>query len=297
MTVILNCSSGTAKGDTSLRSRVDAALQKQGVRADIWCAESGKELTELAERAVRSDDETIVAGGGDGSISAVASRLVDTPKRLGVLPLGTLNHFAKDLRMPLDLELAARAIVVGREMRVDVGEINGRTFLNNSSIGLYPHIVQHREAQQERLGRGKWPAFAWAVLSALNIYPTMRLKLWANDHETTVRTPFLFVGNNAYRMDILCIGAREHLDEGILSVYYVRRTGRLGLIGLMLRSFAGRVEQAKNFETLAVRELRVQTPEKSVQVSADGEVSCFSSPLVYKIHPKALRVIVPPDKT
>lgn len=297
MIVILNCSAGSARSDNSVITRVDAALQKQGVHADIWCAASGQEIEDLAERAVQSDEETIVAGGGDGSISAVAGKLVGTSKKLGVLPLGTLNHFAKDIKMPLDLDLAARAIVIGEEKRVDVGEINGRFFLNNSSIGLYPRIVRHREAQQERLGRGKWPAFGWAVLSVLKIYPTLRLKLVANDREMIVKTPFLFVGNNSYRMDILRIGAREQLDEGVLSVYYVRGTGRLGLFALMLRSFAGRVEQAKNFETLAVSELRVLTPEKSAAVSTDGEVSRFLSPLVYKIHPKALRVIVPPEKS
>jgi diacylglycerol kinase family enzyme len=180
---------------------------------------------------------------------------------------------------------------------VDVGEVNGRAFLNNSSLGLYPRIVRHREQQRLRLGRGKWPAFAWALLSALNVCPSLRLRLRANGRETVVRTPFLFIGNNPYSMDVLRVGSRERLDAGALGVYYARATGRWGLIALALRSLIGRVAQATNFESMLTGELQVETRRPSINVSTDGEVSTLESPLTYRIRPRALRVIVPQSKT
>ena len=105
-----------------------------------------------------------MAGGGDGTVNTVASAVIDTDKTFGVLPLGTLNHFAKDLHIPLDLEAAARTIIAGHTTQVDVGEVNDEIFLNNSSLGLYPRLVQKRKKKQ-RLGSRKWAAFFWAAIS------------------------------------------------------------------------------------------------------------------------------------
>src|SRR6266481_2797617 len=194
----MNRTSGPARGKAPADAMLLEALGKHGIEAQIWHADSGHMLASLAHRAAASAHETIVAAGGDGTISAVAGALVDGPKRLGVLPFGTLNHFAKDLGVPLVLDGAAKMLAEGAERRVDVGEVNGRVFLNNSSLGLYPQFVRHREDQRQRLGRGKWPAFAWALLSALHLCPSLRLWLRADGVRRSVRTPFLFIGNNAY---------------------------------------------------------------------------------------------------
>jgi diacylglycerol kinase family enzyme len=291
--VLLNSTSGATGRDDQLSREMQEAVRRHELKAEVWHAESGSELAALARRAAQSDSRTVVAGGGDGTINAVAAALLGSDKRLGVLPLGTLNHFAKDLGVPLELDAAVRNLITGREAVVDVGEVNGRVFLNNSSLGLYPRIVRHRDQQRHQLGRGKWPAFAWALLSAMHVCPTLRLRLQANGSERVARTPFLFIGNNAYSMDMLRIGARERLDQGALSVYYARGAGRLGVFTLALRSLLGRVAQAGNFETFTAQELRVETRRRSVDVSTDGEVTRLESPLIYRIHPRALRVLVP----
>jgi diacylglycerol kinase family enzyme len=291
--IILNRSAGGASADEKLDREIQAALAQHRVQATIWRAGSGEELRALAARAASSDTATVAAGGGDGTISTVAGALVGTSKRLGVLPLGTLNHFAKDVGIPLETRGAVATLATGRETLVDVGEVNGRYFLNNSSIGLYPRIVRHREEQRQRLGRGKWPAFAWALLSALHVCPVLRLRLRIDGGEREVRTPFLFIGNNSYRMDLLRIGSRERLDAGRLSVYYARGAGRWGVVGLAARSVFGRLEQARNFEALLATELQVETRHPSIDVSSDGEVLRLESPLTYRIHPRALRVLVP----
>src|SRR2546425_291528 len=167
--VIINTVSGATDKEEVRRLLVEV-FATSDIEARIFLGESGAEVIELARRSMRGSAQTIVAGGGDGTVNAVASSLVGTNKTLGVLPLGTLNHFAKGLHIPLDLEGAARTIIAGHTIRVDVGEVNERIFLNNSSLGLYPSIVHHRERQQ-RLGYGKWPALLWAALTVLRRYP------------------------------------------------------------------------------------------------------------------------------
>lgn len=117
-----------------------------GLDADITLAQSGAEMIATAEQALRDGAPIVVAGGGDGTINAVASVVVGSGTPFGVLPLGTLNHFAKDLNIPLELDAAIANVAQGVPHQVDVGEVNGRIFLNNSSLGLYPDIVRDRES-------------------------------------------------------------------------------------------------------------------------------------------------------
>ena len=166
VTVLLNPAAG-GHASQNIAARVGDALEGAGVRARLVILDSAAHTHPAARSALADGAKTIVAAGGDGTVSAIASALAGSAVAFGVLPLGTLNHFAKDLNIPLVLEDAAKTIAAGHSIAVDVGEVNGRTFINNSSLGLYPHIVRHRETQQRRLGRGKWPALAWATLTLL----------------------------------------------------------------------------------------------------------------------------------
>jgi YegS/Rv2252/BmrU family lipid kinase len=289
--VIINAGSGTSSKEEA-RDQLAELFQQGGIEARISLARSGESLVELARRAVRGDAATIVAGGGDGTINAVASTLIDTDKTLGVLPLGTLNHFAKDLKIPLDLEGAARTIIANHAVQVDVGEVNGQIFLNNSSLGLYPSLVHKRE-QRQRLGHGKWPAFIWAAFSVMRRYPFLDVRLNADGREFSSRTPFVFVGNNEYEMESFNIGGRARLDAGQLSLYFSHRTRRLGLVRLALRALLGRVEKAEEFVAMSTTEVSIETRRSRIRVATDGEVTMMRPPLRYCVRPGALRVIVP----
>jgi diacylglycerol kinase family enzyme len=236
----------------------------------------------------------VAAGGGDGTINAVASVMVDSGVPFGVLPLGTLNHFAKDLGIPLDLGAAVRNLATGRPMRVDVGEVNGRIFLNNSSLGLYPDIVRDREKQQRRLGRGKWPAAVWAALAALRRYPFLSMRLDVNGERLARRTPFVFIGNNAYTMQGLAIGERARLDEGVLSLYVAQRPTRLGLLRFAIDALLGRLGETRDFDVLTAPGFDIDTHRRRLLVATDGEVTEMSPPLRYRMRPGALTVLVPP---
>ena len=234
-----------------------------------------------------------MAGGGDGTLSAIASQLAGTGIALGVLPLGTFNHFAKDLNIPLNLDEAVRVIAAGHSTAVDVGEVNGRIFLNNSGLGLYPDIVRHRDRQQRTLGRSKWHAMAWAAWSLLRRYPFVQVRLVIDGEARCWRTPFVFVGNNEYTMEGLRIGGRERLDAGRLCLYIAHRPGRLGLLRLALHALFGRLRQASDFDALSATELVIETRRKRLYVATDGEVWPMTTPLRYRVRPGALRVIVP----
>ncbi|MGI8545481.1 MAG: diacylglycerol/lipid kinase family protein, partial [Aridibacter sp.] len=246
---------------------------------------------------VKSDTEIIVAGGGDGTINAVVSKIIGSEKTLGVLPLGTLNHFSKDLKIPQGLPEAVRVIAEKNTKKIDVGEVNGRIFVNNSNIGFYSNMVKDREDQQESFGRGKWSAAFWALLKILQKHPFLSVKLINKSGKRTVRTPFVFIGNNKYEMDFFNNGSRKRLDSGKLGVYFLHKSGRKGLLALFLRTLFGRLRQAKDFEEIGVEEITIKTHKDQILVALDGEVETLKTPLCYKIHPLALNVIVPGEET
>ena len=294
--VIINAAAGAGDGDAG--RAVAEAFASCGVRARVSVARGGGEVSGLARRALTNGARAVVAAGGDGTVSSVAGALAGTGRPLGVLPLGTLNHFAKDLRIPLGLEEAARNVCEGREVSVDVGEVNGQVFVNNSNLGLYPRIVRRREMLQEREGSGKWSAFARASLAVLRRYPFLNVRLEADGREIVRKTPFVFVGNNEYHMESFQLGARERLDAGRLSLYVAHRTGRLGLLRLGLSALFGRLREAHDFDALRAQEIWVETqPPRRLPVATDGEVTVLATPLRYRVRPGALKVIVPKEMT
>ena len=267
-------------------------LAGQGAKPEIFLPEHGTEIAELARRAVRERSAGVVAGGGDGTVNAVAAQLVGTGIPLGVLPLGTLNHFARELHIPLEREAALHSLLAGRIISVDAAEVNGRPFVNNSSLGLYPWLVAEREKEQ-RKGHGKWAAFAQAGLSVLRRYPFLDVTLIVDGRELHYRTPFVFIGNNKYSMEAFRIGARETLNGAELCLFVAARGRRRDLLKLALWTLLGRVSRSSQLQALSAKEILIQTRRKRVRVALDGEVMWMESPLRYRTLPGALRVIVP----
>jgi diacylglycerol kinase family enzyme len=290
MIVIMNRGAG---GPEDPQARIVELFAALGETPSILQPNGDKDITAMAREAAKGSDRIIVAAGGDGTISAVAAELAGTGKEMGVLPIGTLNHFAKDLGIPLDLEAAVRTIKEGMIAAVDTGEVNGRVFINNSSLGIYPQIVSSREAQQERLARGKWPAFLWATVQAFRRFPFLDLRVTFEGQQLSRKTSFLFVGNNEYEIAGFKLGSRACLNAGRLGLYLSHGTGRLGLFRLALHALFGRVDQAKDFEAFCVTEARIETSRRRLLVARDGEVECIETPLQYRIRPGALRVFVP----
>ena len=292
--VLLNGAAGTlAAGDRSGRdSAVAAALTAVGINADIRVV-TGKSLKSEAESAIRSDLDLLIVGGGDGTLSTVAGVMIDQQVPLGILPMGTLNHFAKDLGIPLDLAGAASVIAENHVISIDVGEVNGRVFINNSSLGIYPYMVLNRDSQQKRYGFSKWMAMFYAMLKVFRRFPMVKVKLTTDTTSIVRKTPLVFVGNNCYQLDLFQLGKRNCLDRGELSLYVANAQSRWAMFKLIVRAIFGGLKQARDFETLSLANCTIESHRHLLHVAADGEVWGVPPPLQYRIRPGALRVCVP----
>ncbi len=265
-----------------------------GTKPTFLRFDDGSSIADMARNAVKEGYDVVAAAGGDGTVSGVAGALAGSGCILGVLPMGTLNHFAKDLGIPDDLAGAVAVIAGGRTRDVDVGEVNGRVFINNSSLGLYPAMVRMRESLQ-RSGEHKWLAFIRASLSILVRFRHLTLDLQpATGPAIRSKTPMLFVGNNSYATGAAGVGRREALDRGRLWLAMSTADTRLNLLAGALEILQGR-EETTNVIAAEIRTLVVSSSHRSLAVAADGEVFRLSVPLAYRILPKALRVIVPAD--
>ena len=290
--VLLNRGGGAVSADPDMAKKVSDAFGAAGMEVEIDLIDGGQ--FEQRSRAIaEKGDQLLIVGGGDGSISAAASALAGTQTLLGILPLGTLNHFARDLNIPTDLDEAAALIATGKDKHVDVAQMNDRTFINNSAIGLYPLMVVDRDLQRNRLGRSKRLAMIVASVRTLARFKHQRLTLTVNDEKARVDTPLLFVGNNGHRIDIGAAGKRDSLEDGELCVLVMRKKTRRGLIAASIRALFNRERVNDMVRLDGVERLRVSSARSMLAVSLDGEVVRTEPPLDYNIRKRALRVIAP----
>ena len=290
--VIVNARAGTAMGHPRIEAELGDLFRAAGCDAEIIALRAGQDPKEAARQA-STRASIVAAAGGDGTVSSVAAGIVDSAAALGVLPLGTLNHFARDLRIPFDLPKAVAVVAAGHTVQVDAGEVNGLLFVNNSSIGLYPSIVDAREMLRSQ-GHAKWPAMAIATARVLRRFRGVTVTIDVGGQRRTWRTPFVFVGNNEYEIDGLRMGERARLDQGKLFVYLAPRLRVHQLPLLLAKALLGRARQSGDFEIVPATELWIGASRvRQVRVAVDGEVLRMRTPLHYRLRAKALRVVLP----
>jgi YegS/Rv2252/BmrU family lipid kinase len=293
--VVLNAGSGDGSAEQAA-TMLEALFTEAGFEFRIDLLKAGDDLPKALDRAIADKVDIIVAGGGDGTVNSVVNAIAGHDVTLGVLPLGTLNHFAKDLGVPIVMEEAARVIVAGHTMQVDLGEVNGRLFVNNSSVGLYPRIVQLRERYRAR-GVEKWIVAAWATLRVTRQQKPLRTKIVVDGRDVLRATPLVFVGNNEYRMAGFDAGSRESLRGGKLALYVVKNASRWQLFQLVWRILAGTATESGTLAMAMAVDAAIDVPfddrVTQLPVAVDGEVTTLDLPLRYAIRPGALRVIVP----
>jgi diacylglycerol kinase family enzyme len=294
MDVIINASSGV-NNKREVVERLTDLFAGRSINARISLARSGREAIELARRSVRGRSGRIVAGGGDGTIAAIASTLVGTDKDLGVLPLGTFNYFARNLGIPLELEDAALNLIEGHPICVDVGMVNDRIFLNNSSLGLYPDILRSREREYRRWGRSKIVAYFTVLQSILRPSRSLGIRLSADGKDYVRRTPLIFIGSNKYQLAEFNLPGHSCVDNGELACYLTAHVRRSGLLRLALRTLFRRLRTDTDLHVLCASEFWIDNKRKRVRVAMDGELALMNTPLYYRSAPGALRVIVPQE--
>jgi undecaprenyl-diphosphatase len=246
---------------------------------------SPEDLVEAVKAAVADGVAFVGAAGGDGTIRLVAEQLVGTGVPLLPIPAGTRNHFAKDLGVA-DLDAAEKA-ADGKVIDIDVGCVNGRYFVNNSSIGLYPKIVIRREAHQRRLRKG--------VANVVAAYEQLRegARVDVEIDGVTHRAWMVFVGNGTYGEGLLDLADRECLNDGLLDVRVAladRPLSRLRIVGAL---FLGRLARCPLVERWQTKATVVNLNRGHVEVALDGEVETLSTPLRFACVAQDLKVLVP----
>jgi len=294
--VVVNCGSGSVDGAEAdaERKRVADAFASVGCEPRIAIV-VGAALEAAVAAAVERGAEVVAVAGGDGSLGTAAAALDGTDAILGVLPLGTFNHFARDLDIPLDLAEAARVVIEGETATIDLAEVNGRTFVNNSSIGLYPVMVDLRDEIRSSRGWGKVRAVPVASFRVLRRFPTRRLRIAAGGESWHLRSPFVFVGNNRYEVGPKGVGARTSLSDGVLCCFVAMVETRLGFARMAVASVARGASSTPSLESVCSDTVRIDAHGHHMLAAIDGEIATLRSPLVYRSRSDALRVRVPVD--
>jgi YegS/Rv2252/BmrU family lipid kinase len=292
-TLFLNRNSG----DKLPPGEIDA-LREEAARAEIEIVELAPEVDcvqEIRERVSRGV-KLFIAAGGDGTVHHVVQAVVHSDAVLAVLPLGTYNHFARDLGIPLDWREALQVALTGEARQIDAARINERFFINNVSIGLYPELVSKREERGRDYPR--WKARLFALYATLRKYPHVTMSVETEHHSEVLRTHVFMISNNRYDLERVGIEApRATMTEGRLAVYWLPHTSRLRMTRFLARYAAGRVRTIPGFTSFKTVRMRVQTPRTHLKVGVDGEVFTMNTPLVVTALPQSLLVKVPRNET
>lgn len=286
--VFLNERSGVGGAN---QQRLDKLFAARGVDATFTQLTRTLNVKRLAEKD--PPETAFIAAGGDGTVNCVASAVAGSRRPMGVLAAGTLNHFARDLGVPLDLEDAVQVIAAGQIRRVDAGEVNGHVFVNNSSLGAYPRMVVERERLKQN-GDNKWAALVAASLRAFVRFKCIQVEMEVAGQQRTCTTPFLFIGNNPYCLDGLSVGERKRLDQGTLALYLAPGATRRDILRLGVKALLGKIQSDPVYEELSVQTFSASTNRRRpLRVALDGEVLRLRAPLVYRSLPGALHVLCP----
>ena len=289
--IVLNPTSGMTRRPR-MREELDELFRSAGIDTCMRIVPSPRETLATMRAALDSRPTVLVAAGGDGTVSAAAAAVSGTDIPLGVLPLGTLNHFAKDAGIPIDLPKAVQVVAAGHTRRVDVGRVNDRIFVNNASIGVYPRFVEVR-ARLHGQGRSKLTALALAAVEILRREGEVVIRLQGDRTRILARTPFVFVGNNEYLAEGLTLGGRTRLDEGLLHAYYAPPVRTRDLPRLFGQALFGRARRDRALRSMSAAEMWVDTFTHTVDVACDGELLTLSSPLRFRSWPSALTLLCP----
>jgi diacylglycerol kinase family enzyme len=291
---LLNLEGGTfARGQAGV-SAVASALRGAGVDAEVRSV-AGPLLPAATREALAAGAELVIAGGGDGTVNAVAGALAGSEATLGVLPLGTFNHFARDLGIPRDLPGAVHALAAAQPRPVDIAEVNGHRFVNNSALGYYTQVVRERSEPRVRTRLAKIAVTLAAAVRLLGKYRLSYVRLDLDGQQVACATPLLFVSNNPSAMRLFRFGVRDRLDSGRLLVYVHRSHKRAAVLRTLLYSALRDAREEARYDHWLTPRVTVEFParKRPVAVFLDGELLHLAPPLHYQILPGRLRVAVP----
>ena len=293
--IVLNTGSGRNDAQ-ALQDTIRRVLHESGRRHALMPVDDPSRLGEAAQQAVldaRRERGIVVGAGGDGTLSAVAAAVLGQGVPFGILPQGTFNYFGRCYGISQDTEDALRGLLGGEVRLVQVGLLNGRLFLVNASLGLYPQLLEDREAYKQKFGRSRLVALWSGIVTLMREPRHLGLELEYEGKSRLLRTPTLVVGNNRLQLEHIGIAADE-LDRGRLVGMAARPVGALALYGLLLRGLLSRLGDAEHVVNFGFDRLRVNVRHRRrVKVAMDGEISWMDTPLEFRVSPEPLPLVVP----
>ncbi|MEN9062085.1 diacylglycerol/lipid kinase family protein [Ponticoccus litoralis] len=297
--VIANRKSGTNARDNAAIGRAMKAFGAERARRYSWTP--GKDpdgsMRRLVETAIREGAQTVVSAGGDGTAMAVAQAALDTGTTFAALPLGTFNYFARGLGLPEEAGEAAAALMRARRHRIRVGMVNGKLFLNNASLGIYPAILKQRESVYARYGRHRIMAH-WSVAKTfLRFQRPMHLALEADGSLQARRTPLLFVSRSAFQLERFGLSGAEAISDDSFAVLVGRGDTRADLFRTALRMVTRTAVEGRDYDFIAARSLTVDMRKSRALVAYDGEKSLAGPPFDFRMSDRMLNILIPEPDT
>ncbi|QDY99813.1 diacylglycerol kinase family lipid kinase [Nitratireductor mangrovi] len=294
LVAILNREGGTLRTTDLdwLSAHIRDSFDKAGHSVDIEIVRGGEVEAALKRAAAAPDVDAVIAAGGDGTISAAAAALMNSDKALAILPAGTMNLFARSLKIPLSLSEAVEALAAGTRRRVDIATADGRPFIHQFSIGLHARMVMMRSRFEYGSRLGKILASVRASLAVMARPPAMDVALEMGETKVLATTSGIGISNNLFGDGHLPYA--DEPDRGVLGIYVLGAAGRLEIAWLMLALAAGRWKDVDTVEIHETAEavLRIRS-RRRLRAVIDGELCSVGEKVELRIHPGALTVLVP----
>lgn len=299
--IVLNAGSG--HDDTSVtRTIIETALTEAGREYHIMLVEDASQLPQVSTEAVaraQALDGVVVAAGGDGTINAVAQAVLGSGRPFGVLPQGTFNYFSRTHGIPSGTAEALQVLLNSRAYPVQVGLVNDRVFLVNASLGLYPKLLEDREAYKQSYGRNRLVAWWAGIMTLLHEHRPMRINVEHGGQSYELRTLMVFVSNNRLQLERIGFPEAKAVEQGLLVGTVLKPVATLTLLRLMLRGALGQLGDAEHVASFVFRQITV-TPARAllygrgrIKVAMDGEVSLLTAPLQFRLAPEELLLLKP----
>lgn len=302
--IVLNASSGSEKAEDA-HALIAGALDEAGRAHHIQMVRRGSEIPAAAKRAAalaKKENGAVIAAGGDGTINAVAQAAHDIDCPMGVVPQGTFNYFSRTHGIPLDTAEAARALVTARIQPVQVGDVNGKIFLVNASLGLYPELLEDREQFKSRFGRNRGVALVSALHTILREHRQLRLRIQsAGGAARNVRTSTLFVGNNRLQLQQVGLPEARAIEHGRVAGVMLKPASNLALVWLLVRGAMGTLGEDERVQSFEFEHMTVSRAlsygGRRAKVAVDGEVLWLQTPLQFGVSPRPLQLLMPANAT
>jgi diacylglycerol kinase family enzyme len=275
-----------------LREEILSAFRQHGHEVTLHLV-SPEAVSDTISRVLAQGCQAVIVGGGDGTVRAAATALIDSKVPLGILPLGTLNRLARDLKIPLTIPEAAASLATGDTTSIDVAEVNGRIFLCNSTFGLPALFSAHRQSLRGKAAFVRFTGYLSALKEMLQSRRRMDLDIDHGHSRMRLRVLSMAVSNNRYVEKASLMLEKEGLHHGVLAAYVSQHPSGWGMARAVVRAMLGRFKSDPHIAHFEAHEIGVSAPRSRVRLANDGELEIFNLPLKYRIRPGALKVLVP----